>query len=196
MRGTIKTTLFERAGFTLAELLIALAILAIIATFTIPKLLVNQQNQKRNAIFKEVIASLSQLATNANYAGVTTTTDFRAFTRKNLNYIKLSTASDPYTEGCWSVSGGGFADAYLLPNGAMIDNINGPSGFINGETIDIDWNGLQGPNTVGIDIINVYACFQNCKTDGMISTTNTPYLPGTVGPTGLGNEQSIQDIFK
>lgn len=44
-------------GFTLAELLIALAILGVIAAFSIPKVLSAQQNQTYNAIAKEAAAT-------------------------------------------------------------------------------------------------------------------------------------------
>lgn len=42
------------SGFTLADLVIALAILGLIATFTIPKIMVVQQAQQKKAIFKEI----------------------------------------------------------------------------------------------------------------------------------------------
>jgi prepilin-type N-terminal cleavage/methylation domain-containing protein len=75
-------------GFTLAELLIALSILGVIATFTIPKVLQSQQNGKYNTMAKEAIATISQayqmyihdhsLSTN------TKVSDFIPY----LNYIK------------------------------------------------------------------------------------------------------------
>jgi prepilin-type N-terminal cleavage/methylation domain-containing protein len=46
-------------GFTLAELLIALGILGVIATFTIPKVLMAQQSGRDNAIAKEAAGMLS-----------------------------------------------------------------------------------------------------------------------------------------
>lgn len=49
----------KKSGFTLAELLIALAILGVIATFTIPKVLQAQGNQKYNAIAKEAAGTIS-----------------------------------------------------------------------------------------------------------------------------------------
>lgn len=44
-----------QSGFTLAELLIALTILGVIATFTIPKILTAQQASTYNAIAKETM---------------------------------------------------------------------------------------------------------------------------------------------
>jgi prepilin-type N-terminal cleavage/methylation domain-containing protein len=46
-------------GFTLAELLIALAILGEIATFTIPKILSSQQNGTNKAKAKEAFSMVS-----------------------------------------------------------------------------------------------------------------------------------------
>jgi prepilin-type N-terminal cleavage/methylation domain-containing protein len=47
-------------GFTLTELLVALAILGIISAFTMPKVLTNQTTIKYNAMAKEVAATLSE----------------------------------------------------------------------------------------------------------------------------------------
>lgn len=49
----------HQKAFTLAELLIALAILGVIATFTIPKVLTANQNGTFKAIGKETAAMLA-----------------------------------------------------------------------------------------------------------------------------------------
>ena len=49
----------SQLAFTLAELLIALAILGVIATFTIPKILDSGSNSQWNAIGKEAAAMVS-----------------------------------------------------------------------------------------------------------------------------------------
>lgn len=47
------------SGFTLAELLISLAILGVIATFTIPKILQSQQDGRYKAVAKEAIGAIA-----------------------------------------------------------------------------------------------------------------------------------------
>lgn len=87
----------HRFGFTLAELLIALSILGVIATFTIPKILASQQTQQYNAVAKEnigaMISAYQQLKTNGL---LSTSTTYGAFT-PYLNYV----AAD--TSGIWSM---------------------------------------------------------------------------------------------
>ena len=50
----------KRRGFTLAELLIALVILGVIATFTIPKVLQIQRNYAYTSAYKETMGAISQ----------------------------------------------------------------------------------------------------------------------------------------
>jgi len=132
----------KKKGFTLTELLIALVILGVIATFTIPKVLQNQQNSKKWALFKEDIAACQQAvselvdtgqiqqqshACNANSPVVSTTFD------NKFNYLSAS---------------GNLTDrTYSLTNGGTI-------AFHQGNLIDftIDYDGPNsGTNTFGDD---------------------------------------------
>ncbi len=56
-------------GATLAELLIALALLGVIATFTIPKILNSQAPQRKMAIFKESIAAIHNILVSGTKQG-------------------------------------------------------------------------------------------------------------------------------
>ncbi|WP_373532123.1 type II secretion system protein [Vampirovibrio sp.] len=82
-----------KKGFTLAELLIALAILGVIATFTIPKILSSQQNGQFNAVAKEDIAMLSGAYQLAQLAGTVTSSTTPSDLTPYMNYIALDTTS-------------------------------------------------------------------------------------------------------
>ena len=86
--------MFKQAkrGVTLAELLIALAILGVIATFTIPKVLNSSTSSQNTAIFKEAASMVSGAfsAYQLNNTVSTTATgpqDFSPF----MNYVALTT---------------------------------------------------------------------------------------------------------
>lgn len=81
----------EHRGFTLAELLIALAILGVIATFTIPKVLNGQKNVQNMAIAKEMVAAISEA-----YQAYKIENTVDASTRQSVlipyfNYVSIST---------------------------------------------------------------------------------------------------------
>ena len=83
----------KRAGFTLAELLTALGILAVIATFTIPKVLVIQNNASYNAGAKEFAGAMSgALQEHRLSGGLSTATRLTELTQY-LNYVSVNTTS-------------------------------------------------------------------------------------------------------
>lgn len=109
-------------GFTLAELLICLAILGEIATFTIPKLLSSQQDQRFNAIAKEVAGTLASayqvyFVTNA----VTASTNCSSLT-PYLNYAKVDTTSriDSEQGGTYVDCSDSSIECFRLHNGAIL----------------------------------------------------------------------------
>jgi len=112
----------RQPGFTLSELLVSLAILGIIATFTIPKLLQVQQDQRYNSEAKEaasIIAAAYSLYKASNTPTTSTTVgDLTPY----INYAKVDTSSlvddvPTYTSVNCSQANKG---CLLLHNGGML----------------------------------------------------------------------------
>lgn len=106
------------AAFSLAELLIALAILAVLATFTIPKILQNQQNEQYNSAAKEAIGTISQAFWNYKADGRLTANTTVSNLMQYVNYVNYttvgtvdSTVAAPNSlscaSGCYRMHGGG-----------------------------------------------------------------------------------------
>lgn len=79
-------------GFTLSELLVALAILGVIATFTIPKVLQSQQDNSKKAIAKEAAAMVSEAFVLYKQENTLTSSFEPRMLKKYLNYVKEETA--------------------------------------------------------------------------------------------------------
>ncbi len=84
----------SRFGFTLAELLIALAMLGVIATFTIPKILSAQQDSRNNAVVKEAASAMSAAFQTHRLNGLVTTSTRATDLLSYLNYTSLDTAGN------------------------------------------------------------------------------------------------------
>lgn len=152
-----------KMGFTLAELLIALAILGVIATFTIPKVLSNQADAKKKAVYRETLATLSDIVYQGQITGALGDGNFDTYLFSKVNGYKLC-QSDADTEGCWSHAtpgGGNPKVGFVLHSGATVAGIGDGSG--SGpeyrDSFYVDWNGAALPNTEGDDQIRVRACW-------------------------------------
>jgi prepilin-type N-terminal cleavage/methylation domain-containing protein len=108
-------------GFTLAELLIALAILGEIATFTIPKILTSQQSAASRAKAKEaagMIAETYQLYKMNNT--VTSSTTPLAIVQY-MNYVRLETNSQiDFMPGNSSINCDSGSPCVVLHNGGLL----------------------------------------------------------------------------
>lgn len=153
----LMTPFFKHQGFTLAELLIALAILGVIATFTIPKILSAQQSDTYKAIAKEdlsmISAALEQYKWTGNLSGSTSLDDLTPY----MNFVKLDTSGSSVdddqlsaTEDCLPA-----APCLRMHNGSAIHWLSGDTfGGTNTTTamwFHIDADGVASSNkAVGI----------------------------------------------
>lgn len=160
-------------GFTLAELLISLAILGVIATFTIPKVLNSQQSAERIAVFKETIAALNEAMYMGLLEGAIDDDTIGSYFQDHLNVVKICD-SNAQTQGCWDPGSdpGGQATApgIVLHNGAVVAGLDDWSNGSGADTIILDWNGLESPNEHGKDQIILRAFLDDTSTNNRIGT--------------------------
>lgn len=112
----------QQSGFTLAELLIALAILGIIATFTIPKVLQNQQDTQWEAGGKEFASMLSGAFQAYKSENTLTSTTTVGDLTPYMNYVRIDTVSvidQPYGTAGTAVCGSGSSTCLALHSGAI-----------------------------------------------------------------------------
>lgn len=154
-------------GFTLAEVLITLGIIGIVAQMTIPTLMNNVQETTWKVGFKKNYSELSSAATFISMDPPETWTEYGMVTEfaKHIQTIKVCDTKKSIEEGCWESSRpivskakvlnaadagswGGGATCMRVINGSVIC-------FDLGSTTSpvlIDVNGAKPPNTIGKDV--------------------------------------------
>jgi prepilin-type N-terminal cleavage/methylation domain-containing protein len=138
-------------GFTLAELLIALAILGVIATFTIPKVLQSQADSKYKAIAKETAAAVSQAYQNYRQNGNTGVLELNDLS-PYLNYVSIRTTGlidDYYGTGTNNCSN--TRRCFILHNGGVVYNSSTMGGTASTSAMwfEVDPDGQSSSTTNG-----------------------------------------------
>jgi len=189
-------------AFTLAEVLITLAIIGVVAAITIPSIVANHQKRALETQFAKAYRTLSQ-AVNlavAEHGGIETWDWKETWTAEEkdefvkkyllpyLNYTKFCSASKPNT-GCFPVfdykylNGVVWAnyavDAHpkaLLADGTSVHFATWNDNPGSAMTIGVDINGHKKPNIVGRDVF----CFGLYKQTG-------EFLPAGINASGTYN---------
>lgn len=154
----------KQNAFTMAEILITLGIIGVVAVLTMPTMIQNTQKKtyttqlrKVNSEFQQATLNYinSKNALNLREAGVVNKSTLNDMIKANMKtVIECASASDCFAPSYKNINGeaanpelGGYT-AYLLPSGAAIsgdfDNTSG--------VLTIDVNGKKGPNTIGRDL--------------------------------------------
>jgi prepilin-type N-terminal cleavage/methylation domain-containing protein len=192
-----------RKGFTLAELLLSMSILAIIVTFNVQKIIGINQTKQRVAVQKEAYMAFAAAIHEGTNNGEIQRLGVNAFLFQKLNAAKACPGG-VYTDGCMPQAMKDYYDANLvgccggshsgqpglvLSNGALVwwrdgcctgvgDNLVGKV------WMQIDTNLDGGPNEMGEDIVSYYANYSNDIKSDYWGTR--PLRPGQVVPAHTG----------
>jgi prepilin-type N-terminal cleavage/methylation domain-containing protein len=139
-------------GVTLAEILVALLVLSIMATFTFSKILWTGMERQKKAVLQETMSSVQAAIFQGRLDGsIRQDTDFQTYLFDHLSPVQVC-SSDATIEGCWLLIGAetDHAPGMVLANGVSVVDFDG---LYTGAllTLDIDYNGAAGPNTFGED---------------------------------------------
>lgn len=171
--------MLKHSGFTLAELLIALALLGIIAAFTIPKVLQSSAENEKVAKLRETVATLEDAwyaAKNLNQIVISDTVGNNNFLfhtiAPRLNTTQQSATITPFTvaalmddpgNGQWMGHPCSWDMGYVIfHNGVLIAGLANTNytpgdllttGSTQNTLLCIDVNGNARPNLVGQDIV-------------------------------------------
>lgn len=162
----------KKNGFTLAEVLITLAIIGVVATLTLPALMTNTAEQQAKTAFKKGIntmteaVQMNQAIEGFDYAGLSSDNtgdeDARSLygilaKRTNIDYAKTNNQNSADVKDVLANATGNYA-VFLRDGAAIIFNpaqtlktvsaVNAQEddGLVHGVSIIYDTNGIKGPN--------------------------------------------------
>jgi len=175
-------------AFSLAELLLVLLILAEVSVFTIPKIIAANQASQRMTVFKETLATVNQLIYNGYITGeIRSAGRFSTYFSNNLNYVqRCQTPPNDCFAFTWAAINSSGEYDYVLSNGAVISGVDNSTTAVLTDFYDrmfIDWNGLDGPNTEGDDVLGIQVCIATSGSCPYPGSPSEGYVkPGTLGP--------------
>lgn len=145
----------KKSGFTLAEVLVTLMIIGVIASMTVPSLMQNTAQQEYKAALKKAVSTMNQ-AIAMNYAldGVDASADeymgtkFVEMMKKRMNIGEVGSSNDVYTAD-------GIYYKALAGDGSCSYNSEG-LGTGKCAKVQIDVNGRKGPNKLTTTTDKVY----------------------------------------
>lgn len=171
---------FKQRAFTLAETLITLSIIGVVAAMTVPTLMANTQKQSFATALKKTYSNLqnavkmipiSQNCSAGDYECALPYVEWTstgASARGDAGLAILSQQFKPVhkIDNCVYLASSEFMQewgdiqCFRLPDGQVLFNAKGDP-FLS--SIGIDINGDKGPNKVGRDVFYFYITTQNVK---------------------------------
>jgi prepilin-type N-terminal cleavage/methylation domain-containing protein len=145
-------------GFSLAELLVALATLGLISALTLPKIFMGVVELQKKAVLTESYTIIQKLYMN-NFSNGGMFIRQAQLNTLNATRICGGIAADNMVCETASISGEDNDlnnQGVILPTGAHVWGINPDRSSY--DIIMIDWNGHNGENTIGDDIIKIGVC--------------------------------------
>ncbi len=194
----------SKSAFTLAEVLITLAIIGIVAALTIPTLVSKNQNKQYYAQFIKMYNTLSNalnlaIVEHGDPTGWTVTKASDYTDKYLLPYLKgakvCENSGDCILKEVKDLKGDNIGDSLdaVLENSVTISLADGSSlvvSFENAKLLVFDTNGNKGPNITGRDIFTLGYTYSGNNSDELGSCKGKPFC----ALINLGEGHSISEV--
>jgi prepilin-type N-terminal cleavage/methylation domain-containing protein len=152
----------SKKGFTLAEMVIMLAVISIISSFNIGKLIQSSETKKRKSVFMNAITRVSGVIFEGVQGGTRLTqSNIIDYTMTGVQPAKVCDTNS-LAQGCRTAAMPWFKENFpgvVLHTGATISfDINGANPNVLLDAY-IDYNGDAGPNAFGEDVLFINYVF-------------------------------------
>jgi len=181
-------------GFTLAEVLITLLVIGIVASIVIPALIQDAQDAELHTAWKKTYAVFEQatkrlaMDNGGTIKSLCSNTDcLKNLYLPYLNYSKNCTISENDAGECWHLANEwkylyglpypqGSSSSIILTDGNLVDfhysfkDCNsqiGTSEYYRCGVIAVDVNGFKQPNTIGRDVFTIYVLENRILPEGI-----------------------------
>lgn len=210
--GVLNQKIKLNMAFTLAEVLIVLGIIGVVAEMTIPTLMNNVQDQATKTAWKKAFSELSQayemlIVDNGGIDIGGQCNDWDNICLRNLFAQKLivsKTCDNPVSQGC-TVANSKFMDGSTLVSSLDINSDAWPAVLTNSGFaikfryhtkgcdytypsecgwLQVDVNGAKKPNTMGKDIFLISLAKNKLIPEGAQGTSTDPATDCATGGTG------------
>lgn len=155
----------KKSGFTLAEVLVTLMIIGVIAAMTIPSLMQSTAQQEFRAAYKKATSMINQAVT-LNYAlDGRDATDYNGAAFFDLLTQRLNVMSSDQTNTELYTADGMWFKTYAEKRGAMgkpNSNCNANDQATEGNicsVVEVDVNGMKGPNRYTTSTTRIFDLF-------------------------------------
>lgn len=212
LSNKIKTFLYssEKMAFTLAEVLITLLVIGVVASLVIPALLQNTQDQEFKTAWKKAYSEIAQatqyllMDNGNNLVGLCSDDDHNCLRNKYLLYLtSIKQCNTGASLGnCWSATQKYLDGTKYVPNdfaGAILMNGTAVRFYMNNQNCDftietgtglpicakiiVDVNGLKKPNTYGKDMFSILILKNRILPEGVEGDT---YIRADCSTYGMG----------
>ena len=153
----------KKSGFTLAEVLVTLMIIGVIAAMTIPSLMQSTAQQEFRAAFKKAVSMINQAVT-LNYAldgrDATdySTSNFISLMTQRLNVMSMDGTNAMYTaDGMWFSTSTTQAGGATGTTTCNANDTATPGNVCSVVVVDV--NGMKGPNRPTTSTTRVFDIF-------------------------------------